>query len=166
MSTQLLKSNEARVRDASAFHSTTLPIALFLYFSVVSNGLGLSTAFLRHPSMVSLGAYTLHVYLFQTPFMELIGCKLNGYGSGWALSSSNRSLTLSGEECQSVPANQFTADYFTLLTVLLWLFCALYINYIETPIASLLTGRVLPRLFWPIFDKITRCCCVHPSLKH
>ncbi|KAL3913046.1 MAG: hypothetical protein SGPRY_008124, partial [Prymnesium sp.] len=51
--------------DASIYHAATIPIALYLYLSVASGGLGLFAALCRHPALVSLGPYSLYAFLFQ-----------------------------------------------------------------------------------------------------
>ncbi|KAL3894945.1 MAG: hypothetical protein SGPRY_013663, partial [Prymnesium sp.] len=61
----------ARKQNASLYHLATLPIALFLYGSVASGGLGLLAALFRWPAFVAIGRYSLHAYLFQMPLAEL-----------------------------------------------------------------------------------------------
>ena len=122
-----------RRADASLYHSATLPIALFLYSSVVSGGKGFSTAFCRWPALVSLGRYALYAYLFQMPYAEFYA---------WAVSGGSH---LELQQPNVPPWRAFHTDSFTLYILSLWLLCGLYAEFIETPLVD-----ALPALW--------RCC--------
>ena len=126
-------SVSARRSDASLYHTATLPIALYLYSSVVSGGKGLSTAFCRWPALVSLGRYALYAYLFQMPYAEFYAWAASG-GSHFELQQPN-----------VPPWRAFHTDSFTLYVVSLWLLCGLYAEFIESTVVD-----ALPSLW--------RCC--------
>jgi len=117
-----------RAKEAALYHSGTLPMCFFLYFSVVSSGSGLTTLFLRSTPLVSLGQYALYVYLFQMPYVEFFA---------WAATGGDKAEL---QMPNSPPWRSLTSDSFVFYLTTLWILSALYAEFVEAPIAAMLPG--------------------------
>ena len=118
--------------ETQLYHAATLPFAIYLYLSVATGGLGLTTAFLRTAPLAALGGYALYAYLLQEPW-SVIFSSLAGAPLGH----------LQNQTPNTPPYRDFMADSFTFYLITLWLLAGLYTEYVETP----MFGTALPRMY-------------------
>ena len=111
--------------EMALYHSSTLPVACYLYLSVASGGLGLTSGFLRHASLVALGEYALHVYLFQEPFAQLFAYCLGTEGK------------LEGQ-FSTTPWRALRSDAFVAYVVALWAVSGAYVAWFEGAVLGVL----------------------------
>jgi hypothetical protein len=99
------------------YKTATLPTALYLLFSTLSaDGFGLFTIICRSPSLIALGRYSLHVFVFQVPCSRIWYHLFTGETEGRIL---------------------MEGDQFMWYVVALWAFAAGYAEYVEEPLVQL-----------------------------
>lgn len=140
-----LRAMAGAAAETALYHSATLWVASYLYLSVSSGGLGMSTGFLRCVPLVSLGEYALHVYLFQEPFAQLFAR---------ALSDSGRL----DHQWSTSPWQSMHANTFVLYLVALWSLAAAYVHWMEGPCLL-----VLRRLFCACGGSVAKECGRRPG---
>jgi hypothetical protein len=112
------------------YHSATLPVTLYFLLSTASGGYGLSTYLFRCEQLVSLGRYSLYVYVFQEPFVEYYYWYFTRDDSG---------------------DHHLEGNLFFTYVICLWIVSAIYGEYIETPalevvykLPGMITGLLRP----------------------
>eukprot|EP00927_Polykrikos_kofoidii_P084738 TRINITY_DN9020_c0_g1_i2.p1 TRINITY_DN9020_c0_g1~~TRINITY_DN9020_c0_g1_i2.p1 ORF type:complete len:442 (-),score=32.81 TRINITY_DN9020_c0_g1_i2:75-1400(-) len=117
------RSGNDRGYEPLVGHAFGLLYSCFLFGSAAGGGSGLAARLLRHPSLVSLGAMSFEVYLFQHPYHEM----LVGLGKVTGLWS-----------MQNESHRNDDPESFVFYFLSLWVLSGIYLAYVEGPLVRCL----------------------------